>query len=150
VVDPYGGVFASRIETELGFPAVWHVCNTCGARADVRLANFTTAMTTLLPYMVPTAESANIVTRRNIDAGMQQWVISAQVTNDMTHVGMHDYDIFVKLSTEAETAWRQFHPQIQIHRGSGLSKEMLLLLALLGLALGLTGFILGRRTRAAS
>jgi hypothetical protein len=147
VVDPYGGVFASRIQTEVGFPVVWHVCNTCAARADVRLSNFTTAMTTLLPYMNPMAESANIVTKRGIDVGMQQWVINAQATNQEAHVGMHDYDIFVKLSTEAETAWRQFHPQLQIRR-SGFSRKVLLLLGLAGAALGLVGFILGRQTRA--
>jgi hypothetical protein len=134
VVDPYGGQYAARIRTDPGGPVVWHVCNTCGSAADVRLSNFTTEMQTLLSTFLPMPDAANSVTRRNIPDGMNYWTISARATSDETYLGSHDYDVFVKLTSEDDTKWRQFHPQLQIER-DGLAP------AILSLLLGVTAFV---------
>jgi hypothetical protein len=147
VVDQTGGQYAATIETRLGMPAVWHVCNACNQKVDLRLTNFTGSMTALLPYMSPFADSSNSVTRRNIDIGMQQWMINAQATLDGTLVGSYDYDVRVKLPSESEAQWRSFHPQIQIDRDGTVTKRLAAILGLAVLVSGVGGFALGRRRK---
>jgi hypothetical protein len=109
---------------------------------DVRLGNFSETMTSLLPWMTPMADSSNSVTRRGIDTGMQSYMINATATNDSTYAGMHDYEVYVKLSREDETKWRQFHPQIQIDRDGTLLWKIIA--AVVAVVMALVGFLAGR------
>jgi hypothetical protein len=145
VVDQYGGTYAATIRTRPGESAVWHVCNACSDKADVRLSNFSTQMTTLLPYMRPPADSSNSVTVRDLPVDMNWSVINAAATADQTYMGMHDYEIFVKLSSEAETKWRRFHPQLQIDRDGIFTKKLIISLGIGGFLIALIAFLLGRR-----
>lgn len=144
VVDPYGGQYAATIRTRLGEPVTWHVCNACTYKADVRLSNFSSQMTSLLSSFAPPADSSNSVTVRELTVGMHAWAISASATSDETFAGMHDYEVFVKLSSENETQWRQFHPQLQIVREGIFHRHFTLMLGGVILAAVLIGILLGR------
>ena len=148
VVDPYGGEYAATLLTRMGGPAEWHVCNVCEQKVDIRLNHFQGTMTALLPSMRPMPDSTDAVTAREIGPDMQWSVIAAAATNDPDLADhSYHYDVNVKLSTEDDTKWRSFHPQLQIERDGFFARFGRRVAIATGLIFAVIGFLLGRLWR---
>src|SRR5262249_7678397 len=145
VVDPFGDSYPPRLTTHLAGPAYWNLCNYCGNYVDLRL-NFSLGdldLGRLLPSMRPLPDPSNQVTNRKLPTGLSL-PFQALATNDWKLVGYYDYDVLVKLSSEDETKWRRFHPQIQIDTVNIRLRNVILLILGISASMG-AGVWIGRR-----